>query len=111
MEVTEEMLRVIEIQRLLTFQRWRAQAKMRGETVSVDYAQWCGIWGDQWYQRGRAIDSLCLTRRDWSKPWTVDNCEIVTRREHFNTRSFKKRQREGDPSVLGRKAIDPMEKF
>ena len=110
--VRQELIdRVIEEQKRLTFQRWRAQAKMRGEPVELTLDDWNTIWGELWFHRGRGIDDYCLTRKDWKQSWNRDNVEIMQRREHFNTRSFKKRQREGDPSVLGRKPVKPMEKF
>jgi len=110
--VRQELVeRVIEEQRRLTFQRWRAQCKLRGETVELTLDEWNTVWGDLWFQRGRAIDDYCITRKDWSKPWNKHNVEILQRKDHFQTRSFKKRQREGDPSLLGRKPLDPMEKF
>ena len=111
MQLTEDMKRVLASVKLLTFQRWKAQCKSRGETVLLDYPQWCELWGDLWYKRGRAIDSYCITRKDWKGDWTVDNSEIVTRKDHFNTRHFKKQQAAGDARLLGRKATNPMEKF
>jgi len=103
--------RVIEEQKRLTFQRWKAQAKMRGEAVELTLDDWHTVWGDLWFQRGRGIDDYCLTRKDWNLPWSRDNVEILQRKEHFSTRSFKKRQQSGDSTVLGRKPVNPMEKF
>jgi len=40
-------------------------------------------WQGQWHRRGRSPEDLCMTRKDWEKPWTVDNVEIVERIEHF----------------------------
>jgi hypothetical protein len=106
-----DIQRIVQESRKLSFQRWRAQAKLRGEAVEMTERDWNAVWGDLWFKRGRSIDSWCLSRKDWTKPWSKDNCLLMQRREHFSTRSFKKRQRDGDASLLGRKPVDPMEKF
>ena len=67
----------------LPFLRARAQANFRNEGWTLTIEQWFALWRDRWHLRRRTKDSLCLTRRDWSKPWQWDNVEIVTRQEQL----------------------------
>jgi hypothetical protein len=66
----------------------RNQAQYRNEGWDLDFDTWVSLWGDLWQLRGRDRDGYCMTRRDWDKPWTKKNVEVITRGEHF------KRQRE-----------------
>jgi hypothetical protein len=69
-------------------QQWRVwgqqrnQAQWREEAWSIDFDTWLAIWGDLWHNRGRGRGDYCMTRKDWSLPWTVDNVQIVTREAH-----------------------------
>lgn len=67
----------------LPFLRARAQANFRNEGWTLTIEQWFAIWRDHWSQRGRGKNSLCLTRKDWTQPWSEDNIEIVTRLEQL----------------------------
>ena len=58
------------------------QAQWREEGWDLSFEDWCQIWSDLWSRRGRCRDDYCMTRRDWSLPWTPDNVQIVTRSEH-----------------------------
>jgi len=58
------------------------QAQWREEGWDLSFEVWLEIWGDLWSQRGRERSCYCMTRRDWSLPWTEDNVKIVTREEH-----------------------------
>ena len=42
------------------------------------------MWAEsgQWENRGREKGCYCMTRQDWSTPWTVENAQIVTREQH-----------------------------
>jgi hypothetical protein len=71
---------------LLTHQRHRcfllsrAQANFRGEGWLMDLDDYCMLWTPElWPQRGRQSDALCMVRIDTDKPWSRDNCKIVTR--------------------------------
>ena len=82
----------------------RNQANFRGEgwDEAFDLDSWLELWGDKWEQRGREKDRYCMTRIDFDQPWSKDNCEVVTRGEHFKnhrrrmtelgkTKGYKKR--------------------
>jgi len=58
------------------------QAQWREEGWSIKFADWCQLWQEHWHERGRSADQYCMTRRDWSLPWTLDNVQVVPRREH-----------------------------
>jgi hypothetical protein len=60
------------------------QAQYREEGWSIDFETWKQLWAEsgQWLNRGREKGCYCMTRRDWSTPWTVDNAVIVPREVH-----------------------------
>ena len=60
----------------------RNQAQFRGEGWSISFDQWLAIWGDMWPHRGRERGCYCMSRIDWSLPWTVKNVAIITREQH-----------------------------
>lgn len=60
----------------------RTQAEWRGEIWKISWEDWQAIWAGQWHLRGRTAQSLCITRRDMSLPWTLQNAVLITRRQH-----------------------------
>ena len=60
----------------------RNQALWRSEDWHIDFDSWLALWGDAWPLRGRTKGSMCMTRKDWSLPWTLDNVHVITRSEH-----------------------------
>jgi hypothetical protein len=58
------------------------QAQWRDEGWSIGFTDWCDLWAERWDQRGRERGCYCMTRVDWSLPWTLDNVKITTREEH-----------------------------
>ena len=66
----------------LVWLQQRNQALWREEGWHIDFETWCRLWGDLWHNRGRHRGDYCMTRLDWSLPWTVDNVHVVTRTEH-----------------------------
>lgn len=71
-------------QRHLKYISWgkhKAQALFRGEEYDLAFQDFERAWEGLWDQRGREGRSLCMTRKDWEKPWHKDNIEIVERRE------------------------------
>jgi hypothetical protein len=60
----------------------RTSARLRQQTWALPWTTWRDIWLPNWHRRGRSWDSLCMARTDMDGPWTVNNVEIITRREH-----------------------------
>ena len=87
----------------LDCQRARAQANFRGEEWLITEQEYVDIWreGDRYLKKGRTLDGLCMTRIDSTGAWTVDNVEIIPRKDHLkmcntlraNTRWGKGRQK------------------
>lgn len=70
----------IEHQKHWGYLRWRAQCKYRGEEVEMTMEEYFAFWpNDLWVQRGRKPHELVMIRTDVEKPWSLDNCQIVTR--------------------------------
>lgn len=65
----------------------RAQARYRKEEYSLTWEQWENIWTDDaWLQRGRGVDNLCLQQQLVGDGWHVHNVEIVTRKQHLQSK-------------------------
>jgi hypothetical protein len=60
----------------------RNQAQYREEAWRLSFEQWKELWSDLWDLRGRERGTYCMSRRDWSLPWDVDNTQVITREEH-----------------------------
>ena len=65
-------------------QKRRAQAWFRGEEWAITEHEYIKLWRkeDRYLQKGRHSLDLCMSRIDTEKPWTIENIEIITRREH-----------------------------
>lgn len=59
----------------------KAQAKFRQEEWQLTYTDYCMLWKDHLNDRGRDGEHYQITRRDRSKPWTMDNAIVITRTE------------------------------
>jgi hypothetical protein len=59
----------------------KAQAMYRGEDWTLTFDEFAELWAGQWQFRGRDGQDLCMTRIDFEKGWSKDNCELVTRQE------------------------------
>ena len=68
----------------LTWLQQRNQAQWREEGWSIDFDAWRDLWeaSGQWLNRGRERGCYCMTRIDWSLPWSLNNVAIVTREQH-----------------------------
>jgi DNA-binding transcriptional regulator/RsmH inhibitor MraZ len=74
----------IDNQRFIAWHRARAQANFRKEGWTITEEQWFEIWTPKkWQLRGRASSDLCLIRKDIDKPWSVNNIEMVTRKQQL----------------------------
>ena len=58
------------------------QAQWREEGWHISFDDWREMWEELWDQRGRTRDDFCMSRTDWSLPWTTNNVEIIPRSEH-----------------------------
>lgn len=69
----------------------RAQAAFRGEPHELSFEQWQALWNkdNAWFQRGRSGPSLCLTRIDHQRPWSLSNCVIINRIEQMKIHNAK----------------------
>lgn len=68
----------------------RAQAKFRKEEYFLTWEDWDTLWSiDDFLNRGRYADSLCLSRIDNDGPWDISNVEILTRLEHLRKEKCK----------------------
>ena len=68
----------------LVWLQQRNQANYREEGWTIEFEAWKQMWDESghWQDRGRVKGTWCMTRRDWSTPWTVENAIIVTREVH-----------------------------
>lgn len=68
----------------LTWLQQRNQAQYREEGWTISFEDWVRAWdaSGHWEERGRVKGTWCMTRKDWSTPWTVDNIQIITREDH-----------------------------
>lgn len=73
-----------EHRRYRTFVQQRNQARWRDEAWTISFEDWKRIWAEsgQWANRGRERGCWCMSRRDWSLPWTTANAAVITREEH-----------------------------
>ena len=60
----------------------RVSSRTRNQKWAMSWQEWRDIWLPHWNQRGRGSCDLCMARRDWEKPWSVHNVELITRRKH-----------------------------
>lgn len=69
----------------------KAQCSFRGEQYELSWDDWQELWTDELFvRRGRKVDDLCLGRLDWNGVWSLENCFIQTRKEHFKQKTGKK---------------------
>lgn len=73
-------------------QRARAQAWYRGEQWFITEEEYIRLWrtDDRYLRKGQTADSICMTKIDHDKPWTVDNVQFMERREHFRQTHYHK---------------------
>jgi hypothetical protein len=72
----------VEHKKYLVWLQQRNQANYREEGWELDFELWKELWGDHWLLRGRQRGTWCMSRRDWSLPWTRENTVVITREEH-----------------------------
>lgn len=75
----------------LPFLRARAQAHFRGEEFTLTFEEYCHLWQDHlWDQRGRHSDCLAMARENFTGPWSLDNCKIMSRRLQVSEANLKR---------------------
>jgi hypothetical protein len=74
----------IEHKKYRVYIQQKNQAQWREEGWDISFESWKQLWEDSgmWESRGRERGDYCMTRRDWSTPWTRANAQIITRQEH-----------------------------
>ena len=67
------------------WQKHKAQARYRGESYDLTWADWQEIWANpvDFLNRGRRPDDLTLTRIDDFGAWTLTNVQVMTRLEQL----------------------------
>jgi len=88
-----------------TFIQQKNQAQWRQEGWDITFEAWKQIWDQsgQWYNRGRQRDCYCMTRRDHTEPWTVNNVIIITREAHSRQQSALSHSGYRSPAQLRRR--------
>jgi hypothetical protein len=69
------------------WQMARAQANYRGEDWDLSFEEYYELWKDEWPNRGRRPQDMCMTRQDAEGAWDSTNAYIITREEHFSNNS------------------------
>lgn len=65
------------------WQMSKAQAIFRDEGWDLTFDEYYELWKDDWNNRGRKSENMCMTRLDPDLPWTKTNVMIVQRVEHL----------------------------
>lgn len=69
----------------------RAQAKFRKEEWELSFEDWFELWKNDWDNRGRSPENVCMTRIDFDKGWTADNVILMSRSEHLKLQGEMRR--------------------
>jgi|DEB0MinimDraft_10_1074344.scaffolds.fasta_scaffold83585_2 hypothetical protein len=79
----------------LSYIRARCQAKHRGQCWEIEFDDYLEIWrdGKDYRMPGRGKSDLNMVRKDFGKGWTLDNVEILNRRENLRQRMLKHHDR------------------
>ena len=78
----------VQHKKYLVWLQQKNQAQFREEGWTIAFDVWVDLWGDLWHQRGRERGDYCMSRKDWSLPWTTDNVAIITRTEHARLQGY-----------------------
>lgn len=82
----------------MPWMRAKAQANFRNEGWDLTFEQFYELWKNDWSNRGRQPDNMCMTRDDYAGAWCLDNVRVVTRREHLQKQQGARR----DPYFKGK---------
>ena len=71
-------------EKFYAWHKHRAQANYRQEEYYLTFDDWQQLWPtDKFINRGRETESFVLTRVERDGPWSIANCEVITRREQL----------------------------
>jgi len=81
--------------------RQKAQANFREEGWQLTIEEYFELWRDDlWANRGRGADNYCMVRVDPEKPWSIDNCVIITRYQQLcRNKNPRRRPDQGFPKL------------
>jgi len=73
------------------YTRHLCQCRYRREEFDLTLQDWSDFWPDAktWSQRGRSVNSLCMTRIDPEKPWSRSNCCLLTRENQLKIKNAR----------------------
>jgi hypothetical protein len=96
----------VEHKKYRTWIQQRNQAQWRQEGWTISFDEWKLLWdiSGQWDNRGRARECYCMTRRDVTMPWSIDNVQIITREQHSRIQSALAHSGYSSPAQLRRRA-------
>lgn len=75
------------------FTQQRNQALWRNEIWQLEWAEWIKMWQPYWSRRGRTANSLCMVRKDYTRPWHKDNVKLIERGDHVRRQHLHKQRR------------------
>ena len=81
-------------QQYLAFLQMRAQANYRGERFILTFEEFQSLWQTNWDSKGRGADDYCLTRKNPTGDWCLDNVQCVRRVEHLRRQKLYKKDKQ-----------------
>lgn len=79
-------------ERYIPFLRAKAQAAFRNEEWELTFEDYCYFWTPAaWNCRGRGSSDLAMIRINTDRGWSLENCQIVTRREQLLRQAAKRK--------------------
>lgn len=85
----------------------KAQCNFRDEEFNLTFEQYEDLWADDWNNRGRSPEHVCMTRIDWLGAWEIGNVEIITRAAHFKRQGEHRFQRHQERKLLAQSKKKP----
>ena len=95
----------VEHKKYRTWIQQKNQAQWRQEGWTISFEAWKQLWDEsgQWDNRGRQRSCYCMTRRDITEPWSVDNVMIITREQHSRMQSALSHSGYSSPAQIRRR--------
>lgn len=85
------------------WQMSKAQATFRNEGWELSFDEYYELWKDDWDNRGRKSENMCMTRLDPDMPWAVGNVQVIKRVDHLRNQNAIKASKEYKGKPVGRK--------